>query len=67
MSNVCNMKNMFKGASKFNHYPKTWGVPENSKDMFTGTKVENISKNKPLKTVFKEQFNNDDEDSDDEE
>ena len=61
------MNEMFTGASTFSHYPKSWAVPENAKDMFVGTKVENISKQNPLKTVVKEQCYSDDEYSDDEE
>ena len=62
VSNVCYMDNMFKGATKFNQYPKSWVVPEEQSDgMFVGTKVENISMKKPLKTAFNEQCNIDDE------
>ena len=49
VSNVEDMRKMFKGASKFSYYPKSWVVPENSEDMFTGTKVEDKAKKKPLK------------------
>ena len=54
VSNVCYMNNMFNGASKFSHYPKSWVVPENSNDMFVGTKVEDMAKKKPLKVEDKE-------------
>ncbi len=49
VSNVEDMRKMFKGASKFSYYPKSWVVPEKSEDMFTGTKVEDKAKKKPLK------------------
>jgi surface protein len=51
VSNVTDMKGMFKDAESFSHYPKSWVVPaEGSKDMFKGTKVEAEAKNSPLKT-----------------
>ncbi len=51
VSNVTNMDEMFYKAINLEHYPDTWVVPKrNSKDMFTGTKVEKQAKQKPLKT-----------------
>ncbi len=49
VSKVTNMTEMFYGASKFSYYPKSWVVPENSEDMFTGTKVEDIAEKEPLR------------------
>ena len=50
ISNVTNMNGMFGNASSYSHYPKTWIVPKGqSEDMFKGTKVEKIAKDKPLK------------------
>ena len=49
VSKVTDMDEMFNGASKFSYYPKSWVVPENSEDMFTGTKVEDIAEKEPLK------------------
>ena len=49
VSKVTDVDEMFNGASKFSYYPKSWVVPENSEDMFTGTKVEDIAEKEPLK------------------
>ena len=48
VSNVCFMDYMFKDASRFNIYPKSWIVPKNSIYMFLGTKVEKIAEKTPL-------------------
>ena len=53
ITKVCNMDFMFKDASNFNHYPMSWIVPS-SKEMFAGTKVEQMSAEKPLKIVEKD-------------
>ena len=53
ITKVCNMDFMFKDASNFNHYPMSWIVPS-SKEMFVGTKVEQLSAEKPLKIVEKD-------------
>ena len=51
VSNVTNMTEMFKDAKSFNDYPESWIVPKDrSKNMFKGTKVEELAKEKPLKT-----------------
>jgi hypothetical protein len=53
ITKVCNMDFMFKDASNFSHYPMSWIVPS-SKEMFVGTKVEQLSAEKPLKIVEKD-------------
>ena len=51
ISNVTNMHCMFCNAESFNYYPKSWIVPKKDlKSMFSGSKVEAMSKKKPLKT-----------------
>ena len=51
VSNVTNMDGMFEDAANFSHYPKSWIVPDGlCRNMFKGTKVENIAKRNPLKT-----------------
>ena len=48
------MRNMFKNASNYSYYPKSWVVPRNSYEMFVGTKVEDMAKKKPLKLENRE-------------
>ena len=51
VSNVTDMSSIFSGASSFSHYPAHWIVPKDeSEDMFEGTKVESLAKEKPLET-----------------
>ena len=50
VSNVIDMSGMFERANSFGYYPDSWIIPEGLKDMFKGTPVEAIAKEKPLKT-----------------
>ena len=60
---VCDMSLMFNEASSFSHYPVDWVVPaKGTKDMFVGTKVEQMAKDQPLKLVDKPECKYDDED-----
>ena len=49
VSNVTNMNEMFKDAKSFGDYPENWVIPRLSRDMFTGTTLELVSKIYPLK------------------
>ena len=48
VATVGNMRAMFKDAAAFSHYPAGWVVPQNSAEMFDGTKVAETAKSKPL-------------------
>ena len=49
VSNVTFMMYMFKGASSFSHYPQNWVIPgKYAGEMFTGTRIEQLAKDKPL-------------------
>ncbi len=52
VSNVTDMFEMFKYASSFSYYPENWVVPTGwaSYEMFTKTKLEELAREKPLKT-----------------
>ena len=51
ISNVNDMTEMFREALSFNHYPSSWIVPRGKTDsMFYETPLEELAKQKPLKT-----------------